>query len=55
MPTIKSNADLSIEDYEKLTSHSDLYRQIKEGIDDIASGNIRPFSEAMDDIRSRRR
>ena len=27
---------------------------IKEGMDDIAFGNTRPFSEAMADIRSRR-
>ena len=68
MPTIKSSADLrnnyneistfcavmSIETYEELTSRFELYSQIKEGMDDIATGNIRPFSEAMDDIRSRR-
>ena len=32
-----------------------LYSQIKEGMDDIASGNTRPFSEATADIRSKRR
>ena len=31
-----------------------LVSQIKEGMDDIATGNTRPFSEAMADIRSRR-
>ena len=40
--------------YEELTSRVELYSQIKEGMDDIATGNTRPFSEAMADIRSRR-
>ena len=44
----------SIEAYEELTSRFELYSQIKEGMDDIATGNTRPFSEAMADIRSRR-
>ena len=42
------------EAYEELTSRFELYSQIKEGMDDIATGNTRPFSEAMADIRSRR-
>lgn len=46
---------MSIEAYEELTSRFELYSQIKEGMDDISSGNTRPFSEAMADIRSRRR
>ena len=45
---------MSIEAYEELTSRFELYSQIKEGMDDIAFGNTRPFSEAMADIRSRR-
>ena len=47
-------AVMSIEAYEGLTSRFELYSQIKEGMDDIATGNTRPFSEAMADIRSRR-
>ena len=47
-------AIMSIEAYEELTSRFELYSQIKEGMDDIASGNTRPFSEAIDDIRSHR-
>lgn len=47
-------AVMSIEAYEELTSRIKLYSQIKEGMDDIATGNTRPFSEAMADIRSRR-
>ena len=48
-------AVMSIEAYEELTSRFELYSQIKEGMDDITSGNTRPFSEAMADIRSNRR
>lgn len=47
-------AVMSIETYEELTSRLALYSQIKEGMDDIAADRIRPFSEAMEDIRSRR-
>ncbi len=45
-------AVMSIEAYEGLTSRFELYSQIKEGMDDIATGNTRPFSEAMADIES---
>ena len=48
-------AVMSIEAYEELTSRFELYSQIKEGMDDVAAGNTRPFQEAMADIRSRRR
>ena len=47
-------AVMSIEAYEELTSRFELYSQIKEGMDDIVTGNTRPFSEAMADISSRR-
>ena len=46
-------AVMSIEAYEELTSRFELYNQIKEGMDDIASGNTRSFSEAITNIRSR--
>ena len=36
-------AVMSIEAYEELTSRFELYSQIKEGMDDIATGNTRPF------------
>ena len=45
---------MSIEAYEDLTSRFELYSQIKEGMDDVTSGNTKPFSKAMADIRSRR-
>ena len=44
---------MSIEAYEELTSRFELYSKLKEGMDDIASGNTRPFSEAISDIRRR--
>ena len=47
-------AVMSIETYEALTSRFELYSQLKEGLNDIATGNTRPFEEAMADIRSRR-
>lgn len=47
-------AVMSIETYEKLTSRFELYEQIKIGLDDITSGNTRPFNEAMADMRRRR-
>ena len=47
-------AVMSIEAYEDLTNRFELYSQIKEGMDDVASGNTKPFSKAMADIRSRR-
>ena len=37
-------AVMSIEAYEELTSRFELYSQIKEGMDDIATGNTRLFS-----------
>lgn len=48
-------AIMSIETYEHLTSCFELYGQIKEGLDDIANGNTRPFSEAISDIRRTRK
>ena len=48
-------AVMSIEAYEQLTSRFELYSQIKTGLDDISEGNIRPFNEAISDIRSRRK
>ena len=48
-------AVMSIEAYERLAGKSELYRLITDGIDDIKNGNTRPFSEAMADIRARRK
>lgn len=46
-------AVLSIEHYEFLAGRNELYGLIKEGLDDIAKDNTRPFSDAMADIKSR--
>lgn len=48
-------AVMSIEAYEELTSRFELYGLLKEGLDDIAEGNTKPFSEAISEIRSRRK
>ncbi len=47
-------AVMSIEVYEEITSRFELYSLLKEGLDDVAAGNTKPFSEAMSEIRSRR-
>lgn len=47
-------AVMSIEAYEQLLGRMELCRQIQEGMEDVQSGNTRPFSEAMADIRARR-
>lgn len=48
-------AVMSIEAYEELTSRFELYSLLKEGINDITVGNTRPFSDAISDIRKRRK
>ena len=48
-------AVMSIEAYEQLAGRCELYGLLQEGMDDLSSGKTRPFSEAMADIRSRRR
>ena len=48
-------AVMSIETYEALVGKFELYGLIKEGMDDIANGNTRPFSEAMAELRARRK
>ena len=48
-------AVMSIEAYEELTSRFELYGLLKEGLDDAATGSTKPFSEAMSNIRSRRK
>ena len=48
-------AVLSIEAYERLLGRFELYGLLQEGMDDIKSGNTRPFAEALSDIRARRK
>ena len=46
---------MSIEAYQNLTNRLELYGQLKNGMDDIASDNTRLFSESMDHIKNRHR
>ncbi|MBP5159642.1 MAG: type II toxin-antitoxin system Phd/YefM family antitoxin [Lachnospiraceae bacterium] len=46
-------AVMSIETYENMVSKFELYTLLQEGLDDVANGNTRPFSEAMSAIRTR--
>ena len=46
-------AVMSIEAYEQLLGRFELYSQIKEGLDDVQSGKVRPFTDALADIRAR--
>ena len=48
-------AVMSIEAYERLMGRFELYGLIQEGLEDVAAGNTRPFSEAMSDLRMRRK
>lgn len=47
-------AVMSIEAYEGLIGRFDLYGKLQEGLNDLERGDIRPFSEAMTNIRKRR-
>ena len=48
-------AVMSIETYERLVGKCELYGLIMDGLDDVKSGNTRPFSEAIADIRDRKK
>ena len=48
-------AVMSIEVYEQLTAKYELYSSIERGIQDINNGDTRSFSEAMVDIKNRRK
>lgn len=48
-------AIMSIEAYEQLVGRFELYELLQEGLSDVAKGKTRPFSEAMSDIRRRRK
>ena len=48
-------AVMSIEAYEEITSRFELYTSLERGLKDIQEGNTRPLSEALSDLRSRRR
>jgi PHD/YefM family antitoxin component YafN of YafNO toxin-antitoxin module len=44
-------AILSIEAYEKLCGKFELFRLLNEGLESEKAGHVRPFSEAIADIR----
>ena len=46
---------LSIEAYEQLLGRFELYSLLQDGMDDIQAGNTRPFSEAVAEIRARKK
>lgn len=48
-------AVMSIETYEQLIGRFELYGLIQEGLTDIQNGNTRPFSEAISDLKNRRK
>ncbi|MCI8712394.1 MAG: type II toxin-antitoxin system Phd/YefM family antitoxin [Ruminococcus sp.] len=48
-------AVMSIETYEQLMGKFELYSLIQDGLEDIKGGDTRPFSEAMADLKNRRR
>ena len=46
---------MSIASYEALIGRIELYELVREGLDDVAGGNTKPFDDAMADIRARHR
>ena len=46
---------MSIEAYEQLTNRFELYRLLQKGLEDEESGHVRPFAEAMADLRRQRK
>lgn len=46
-------AVMSIEEYERLSCRTELYKLLQEGLDDVACGNTQPLAEAMAEIRAR--
>ena len=48
-------AVMSIETYEQLIGRFELYSLLPDGLNDMKNENIRPLSEAISDLRSRRK
>ena len=56
--TKKGKGDLavmSIETYEQIVGKFELYGLISDGLEDIKNGNTRPVTEALSDLRGRRK
>ena len=47
-------AVMSIEAYEELIGRFELYGLLQDGMDDVAVGNTKPLSEAIEQLRRRR-
>ena len=47
-------AVMSIEAYEELMGRFELYGLLQDGMDDVAAGNTRPLSDAIEQLRRRR-
>lgn len=47
-------AVMSIEAYEKLLGRFELYGLIDKGLEDVQAGRVRPFADALVDIRAGR-
>ena len=45
----------SIETNEELTDRLELYDLLQQGLDDVKEGRTQPFSEAMAEIRAKRK
>ncbi len=48
-------AVMSIEEYDRLMSKIALYERLEKGMEEIAKDKTRPFSDAMSEIRSKRK
>lgn len=48
-------AVMSIEAYEEIAARFELYTSLERGLKDIQEGDTRPLSEALSDLRSRRK
>ncbi len=48
-------AVMSIETYEQLMGRFELYGLMQEGLDEVRNGDVRPFAEAISDLRNRKR
>lgn len=48
-------AVMSIESYEQLLGRFELYTALEEGMNDVKTGNTRPFSDVFADLRARRK
>lgn len=48
-------AVMSIDTYEKIVAKLELYSLLRDGMNDYEVGNMKPFDEAMSEIRSKRK